>query len=341
MRHIFFLLLVSPCLAQMDRAAFFSGLKQSDQVAFMARLQEECIGFRMTQTDLDQLASQPEVVLALLQCLHDQAQHGPEVTGHASLSASVSDSKANPVAITQSRNTPNVATNLAEFNLIKLTEAINTLSLAAQLENRSESLAMRMGALPLIANLIREHGHLVDGNLLQKRLPAGFHAPDWVLHDLTQAKEAGEKGYPTLKFNAHKSMIFDAGRSKKGAQVFLGVYRVDNFPQPGSIYHFEDHFIYSHQSFPVVYDRNKDQFQHYQIPNDAFDLSLGKKLNDNEPITLFPGKWVLELQAKDGENRLRFKDKIWFQVENGNSYTLDMKLEKDRKGVLHLKGELR
>ncbi len=331
--RILLFLIITPCFAQLDRDTFYELLDGASDTTIVNRISQECIEFRMNQADLDRAMKRPEVLLALLQCLYDRT---PGVEAK-SVTIDKPNSEGETASTIPSSSNPR-STN--RFYLTKLVEALNTLSLANEMRNPNEKMTMKMDALPLIANLIREHGHLINSNLLRDSMPEGFQAPSWVVEDLEKASDGKKKGYSTLAFNVHKNVMFEAGRGKKGAQVFLGLYRVDTYPDGEEIYKLEDHLIYSHREFPITYDRTRADFEYHQLQNRGMRLSLGKILNKKDPLALFPGNWVLEVIAMDGEDRLQSRDKIQIQIENGHQYVLGIKWETNRQGVRQLIGSL-
>ncbi len=332
MKKWLFLIVFLPCSAQIDRATLFDLLENDEEDRARSLVEKECLGFQVSKADLAAIGNRPELLLAMFQCLQSRADRADP----ALVSPGPSPRKPSGEEVETPEPDPirrAAKASSSSLPLVKLVESVNTYGIALGLTNRREKMKTRLGALEVIINILKEHGHALSWEAFQRAAPLDTPLPEWLETAMGEAQAAHETSFPTLRFGVAKRTDFAGVYGSRGPKVYSGLYMIDRPPSKDEAYSLNDHFIYSHPEFAATYDYDKNRFLFTRLKNKGTRfLSLDKTLNKTLPLDLFPGYWVMEIESYDQLDRIRSQDRYRFKVEPGVNYILNMRWG-EKRGV--------
>ena len=349
-------LLTLPLMGQVERADLFAQLKQGQEAQIAGKIEQQCIGFQVNAEDVAILIKHETVLLAIFQCLQGTTPKTTQAnaTEAAKPTPVVEPSKSESVVTTTpSRPKPETRTPVSKPST---TEPLRVEQPQAVVSSGISPIVEALRSLAVGASLTDEgarnqanitaRARYMDALMHSSQLPAelpelqGFQAPEWVPSLFENAQKARKTGNATVTLSAAGNVFFRGVDGRDGARVRLGLYLVDRHRQDKEIYALENHFIVGHERFPVTYNRGENSFEFQQIKTRGVDVRLGRYLKKQEPVSPFPGHWVLEVIAHDGSGRLQGRFKVNFDVEAGTAYKMNLKMETARNGVQTLAHEL-
>lgn len=313
MKFLFAVLLLFFSLSgycQLNREQVLELLKTQNPESVASSLYTEGINFEIDASFLEKLVQHPQVLKILL----------------ARVISTREDSGVRPLSASE------VATNPDALVIQKIYELTNNLTVANRLETTPEVIERRLGFRDFMVRTLMEPNHKVSLAQIQTSLGSDSFLPEWVKDLVNTSYEAKTKGFSKVSLTAHRSANITLPSSDRGVHGFLGFFMVKGSPEDADFL-LEDHLIYSHPTFPMIYDIKTQAFQPAKIEkNSITTLSLTKILKEIGSVELFPGTWGIRFKHTTGEGSLRSDQTSYIQIEPGVDYDLTFKWENNDKG---------
>lgn len=295
----------------------------------VSAIQAQCIDFKIDHATVAAIAGKKDVLLALFQCLQDNA------TTVASDSNPATNTTQVGTAVDQPTKAPMYAADTQAAQ--KAGELLRTLMLAPSLRNEVERQQTRYENRRLLVQIIRDNIQTIDQTELESWREAGLEIPDWLPPLLSGVREAHPDDFPTLTFDVSRRTDFYGSIDERGIKVFMSLFLVEHTPEEVDRFNFEAALIYPHVKFPYTYKPDSGKIELHRLENtEVTRMRLQKALEDYEALDMIPGKWGIRIQAYTGFDRIRADYSHYFTLEAGKDYEMSIGWKTGGDGIKRL-----